>query len=125
MFLIVAIIGIVISIYAMFVDFKFDKNEEYKAVCDINDRVSCSKAFQSKYGSVLGVKNSVLGLLFYVFVAVLYFLDLTMLMKIFSGLAVLGSIVLAYLLYAKVKSWCVVCTGIYVVNVLLFIFSIV
>ncbi len=42
-----AVVGILLSAYALYVDRKIDRKADYKAVCDINDRVSCSRAFKS------------------------------------------------------------------------------
>jgi vitamin-K-epoxide reductase (warfarin-sensitive) len=119
---IIIVIGFLLSVYAYSVECKKNKNNKYKAICDINDRMSCSKAFLSPYGKIFGVKNSLFGIVFYVILFGLSFYSLTYVFYL-SVLAVLGSIYLAYLLYFKIKSVCLVCTSIYLVNILLLIFS--
>ena len=120
---ILAVIGFLLSLYAFYVEKKFEANNKYHAACDINDRVSCTKAFKSKYGHTFGISNSIFGMIFYVIVFVLLFMNFTNIVFYLSTLSLLGSIYLAYILYFKVKSFCLVCNAIYIVNILLFVFS--
>ena len=121
--LILAVIGLLLSIYSYYVEYCHEHDNNYKAVCDISDTVSCSKAFSSPYGKILGVSNAILGLLFYIVVIFLVMLKQDVLVFLVALAGVLSSVYLAYLLYFKVKSYCVVCTSIYVVNILLLVFS--
>lgn len=41
--------GIIISLYAVFVELKKEVDKEYTALCDINDIFACSKVFTSKW----------------------------------------------------------------------------
>ena len=41
-------VGICLSIYALHVEISKMKDKEYKALCDINEHMSCSKVFSSK-----------------------------------------------------------------------------
>jgi vitamin-K-epoxide reductase (warfarin-sensitive) len=127
---ITSIIGLLLSIYAYYVEIKTKQNSKYKAVCDITEGASCGKVVTSEYGKIVdGISNSVGGIGFYILVLRLTFYNLpvliTSLQAIFylSVLSVLGSIYLAYLQYFKIKSLCVVCTAIYIVNILLVVFS--
>ena len=43
------LVGLVLSGYALFVEHQKEKDETYTAMCDINEHVSCSKVFTSKY----------------------------------------------------------------------------
>tara|TARA_Y100000310_G_scaffold344866_1_gene460114 strand:+ start:6995 stop:7390 length:396 start_codon:yes stop_codon:yes gene_type:complete len=118
-----AVIGFILSAYALYLERQKAKNSEFKAVCDISDNMSCTKAFSSSYGKNLGLSNSIYGLIFY---TIIYFLDIFSLNNFTFYLAiisVIGSIYLAYILYTKVKSYCLICNGIYLVNILLLIFS--
>ena len=125
-----AVVGLLLSIYAYYVEIKTKQNVNYKAVCDITDGASCGKVVTSKYGKIVdGISNSVGGILFYISVLVLTLYNLpvfmTSLQAIFylSVLSILGSLYLAYIQYFKIKSLCVVCTAIYIVNILLVVFS--
>lgn len=118
-----SIIGFILSLYAYFVEQKLHTQATYQPACDINDKVSCSKAFQSPYRKFLNVSNSIWGMLFYTILIIAAFLDQT---KLVFGLTVLSGIVtayLAYILYVKIRSACAVCTSIYIVNIILLILA--
>ncbi|MBI1969927.1 hypothetical protein HYS48_04500 [Candidatus Woesearchaeota archaeon] len=93
-----------------------------KPWCDISPNISCTKAFRHEKGKHFGVPNTVWGMIFYavLFAFSFYSMKIVFWMALFS---VLGSIYLAYELYFKVKSFCVVCTTIYLINVLLLAFA--
>ncbi len=118
---IVSIIGLLLSLYSCYVEIK-SKNKNYKAVCDINNKISCTKAFNSHYGKTFGISNSFYGMIFYIIVFLLSFYSMTYVFYL-SLIAVLGSIYLAYILYFKVRSFCLICNSIYLVNILLLVFS--
>ena len=120
---ILGLIGFLLSIYTFYIERKKEKNVNYKAKCDISDRVSCTKAFESKWGKTFGVSNSIYGIIFYTLVFILAFFNLDKLVFYLSLISFLISIYLIYILYLKVKSFCIVCNLIYVVNILLLIFS--
>ena len=65
--------------------------------------------------------NSVIGLLFYAAMFVLAFFGYTDLVYFMAIGSLFVSAGLAYILYAKVKSLCLICTTIYVINIALFI----
>ena len=44
----VCLVGIALSVYALHVELSKAHNKEYKALCDINEHMSCSKVFTSK-----------------------------------------------------------------------------
>ena len=118
----IALVGATLSTYTLYIEHQFKKNKNYKAVCDISNRVSCSRTFHSRYGKTLNISNGWWGLLFYLAVIGLVFLgrmDLVFYAALFS---VLFSLRLAYILYFKMKNFCLVCSGIYVVNISLLIF---
>ena len=120
--IILSLIGLVLSAYAYSIERKLKKQEDYKAICDIHEKMSCSKAFSSKYGSLLGISNSLKGIFFYTILIILSFVSPKAVFYL-SILSVLGTVYLAYVLYFKLKNFCVVCTLIYLVNILLLIFS--
>jgi len=120
---ILAVLGFVISLYALRVKFRIDNDKDYKPLCDISKKISCTKSFGSTYGSLAGLPNPVSGLVFY---AVILFLasygNITLIFYL-SIVAVLVTLYLAYASYFILRSYCVVCTSIYVINILLLYFS--
>ncbi len=122
---ILAVIGLLLSLYAFYVEKRFKANSKYHAACDINNKISCTKAFKSKYGHTFGISNSIFGIFFYAIIFVLLFMNLTNIVFYLSTISLLGSLYLAYVLYFKVRSFCIVCNSIYVVNILLFVVSLI
>ena len=117
---ILAIVGFLLSIYTLYVEYMCSDG---KAACDINDKFSCTKTITSKYGRTFGVPNSVGGIVFYVLVFILALMGFITYVKYLSVIAVLGSVYLAYISQFKLKTWCPVCILIYIVNILLLVFS--
>ncbi len=72
---------------------------------------------------MFGVPNSLLGLGFYLFVLVMSFTVYKAYIVYFAAFSLLFSVYLAYLSYVKMKNYCLVCNGVYVINVLLLVFS--
>ncbi len=117
-----AIAGFVLSLYTLYIEYQLKKNTSYKAVCDINDRMSCTRTFSSGYGKMFGISNAYPGFLFYlVVIGLTYYAQFDFLLYV-TVFGVLFSAYLAYLLYFKLKHFCLVCNGIYLVNILLLIF---
>ena len=119
--LIISLIGFFLSVYAYSVE-KRSKSRGYKAACDINSKISCTKNFNSKYGRLFGISNSLIGMIFYCFVIVLMYIKPEAILYL-ASLSVFGSLYLAYLQFFKVRSFCIVCISVYLVNILLLIFS--
>lgn len=44
----VSALGVIISIYAFHVESRAEQDSNYEAMCDISERVSCTKVFSSK-----------------------------------------------------------------------------
>jgi len=122
--IILAIIGIVLSIYALYVERKAKADMKYKAICDLSDRMSCSAAFRSDYGKIFfGIPNSAIGIAAYLVLLILALANLNQYIFYLSIIAVLATIYLAYALFIKLKNICLVCIGIYIINVLFLILS--
>lgn len=120
---ILATLGFLISIYSLYVKIKKENNKNYKPICDINKNISCTKAFLSNEGSLIGLPNPLFGIFFYIIIFVLEYLNIHKAIFYFSLLAFLGSLSLAYVSYVKQKNFCIVCTSIYIINALLWFFS--
>ncbi len=120
---ILSILGFVVSLYAYIVERKYEKDKKYKAVCDISDNMSCKKAFTSEYGKIFGISNSFIGMLFYVGLFVLTLYNFSNIIFYMSWLSFAMSVYLAYISFIKMKNFCLVCTSIYIINILLLFFS--
>lgn len=137
----VCVVGIALSGYALHVELSHARNKEYKALCDINEHMSCSKVFSSKYGtgfglvepvlgkkSLLNVPNSIFGIAFYSSIMLLGVSSgkfAAWLMFLFSLLSCAGSIYLGYILFYILHDTCVVCISMYVVNAFLLIINLI
>lgn len=119
-----SVVGLTLAIYAVFVENKTKKDNTYHPVCEINDKTSCKTAFNSEYGKILGISNAIFGIIFYVTFIILTFTQFTNILLLMSIAAVLGSAYLAYALYFKLRNFCIVCTGTYIVNLVLLYFVI-
>lgn len=120
---ILSLIGLCISVYAYFTEKKLQENPNYHPACDISDRISCSKPMQSQYGKLFFVSNSFAGMIFYIAMAIAALMNAKILVIVGAAAAFCMTLYLAYLLYFKIKSFCVVCTSLYLVNILLLILS--
>ena len=119
---ILSVIGFAISLYAYLLEQKVRADSSYKAVCDLSDTFSCTKPILSEYGELIGFSNSLVGMAFYILIAVLAFFDRTTLLFYLSGTSLLASAFLAYILYFKIKSVCLICNSIYIINIFIFMF---
>lgn len=113
---IIAAIGLCISVYGFFVEYKLNENPTYKPICDLSDRVSCSKTFLSPYGKLLKVSNTLLGVLFYSCMMLFAWLEYTTLIWYGALAAAVASVIFAYILFFKVRTVCLLCISIYLVN---------
>lgn len=116
---IIATIGLCISLYGFFVEYKLGQDPTYKPVCDLSDHVSCSKTFLSPYGKILKTSNTIVGLLFYSCMMLLAWLGYINLLWYGAVLAAFASVVFAYILFFRVQTICLVCISIYLVNIAL------
>lgn len=119
--IVLSLIGILLSYYAYVVEQKTLANPSYKPMCDISDRISCSRPITTGYSRMFGVSNSLIGMLFYVTLLVLAFLQQSTLISIALVLSLLATMFFAYILYVKIRSLCLVCTASYAVNIALFV----
>lgn len=119
----VAALGFVISLYAFWLEQKVKREPDYKAACDISQRMSCTASIKSPYARIFYFSNSAIGMAYYAFVALLAWLSLPQPLLIATMAGVAGSIALAYVLYGKIKTVCLVCTSLYLINIVLLILA--
>ncbi|KAJ8312459.1 hypothetical protein KUTeg_009832 [Tegillarca granosa] len=133
-------LGLILSLYAYYVEVVAEHNKSYKAMCDFSAKISCSKVFTSQYGrgfgllqyivgkdSVLNQPNSVFGIMFYIIqivCAFIFTIDAAKIQVTTCIMANCGSVYLAYILYFVLEDFCVVCVSTYVVNALLLFYAI-
>ena len=119
--ILLSFIGFCISLYAYFVDQNIQKDPTYKPVCDISDAVSCSKPIRSPYGKLLGFSNSYLGLVYYPILAILAVVGNNTSLLVLATGSLVFSLYLAYILFTKIKSFCLICLSIYAINISIFL----
>lgn len=112
----VATIGFFISLYTYIVEKRVASIEEYKAACDISDYISCTRPMLSRYSHIFYFSNALIGMAYYITVTILAFFQLYTLLGILSLTASIITIFLAYLLYFKIQSLCILCTSVYIIN---------
>lgn len=122
--IICSLVGFFISLYAYYVESNIKKDASYKPACDINDRISCTKPLTSEYSNIFFVSNTLAGMAYYVFIACAAWLQLQAIVLATATLGCMMTFYLAYLLYFKVKSFCLVCSSLYLINILLFVFAV-
>lgn len=108
--------GFAISLYSFVLEQRLKTIPSYKPFCDISDRISCSKPLKSSYAHLFGFSNAALGVIFYALVCALAYLEATTLLFGVLLAGCIASCYLAYLLYVKIGSFCLVCTATYLIN---------
>ncbi len=120
---ILALMGILLSFYALYIEKKLEKNKNYKPVCDLSDKFSCSKNFTSRDAKIFFIPNSLLGILFYLIIMILAIFNLNSYIFYIAIPAFLFNIYLAYASYIKLKNFCLICTLTYLIVILILILS--
>lgn len=119
--LLLVMIGLGGSVYAYFLEKQLETNPAYKPACDISDRFSCVKPIKSKYAKLFGLSNGIVGIMFYALLAVSLFIGCAKCFTLLATAGLIACVWFAYILYVKIKTVCLVCTMLYVVNFLLFL----
>lgn len=120
---ILVIFGFVLSFYSSYVVRRVKRDTKYKALCDLNNKVSCSKVFNSSYGTHFSISNSYWGVIFYIFIFALLILGYLDILFFSAMVSVFFSLYLGYLMYSKIGKFCFVCSLIYLINISLAIIS--
>eukprot|EP01129_Flabellula_baltica_P008027 TRINITY_DN3160_c0_g1_i1.p1 TRINITY_DN3160_c0_g1~~TRINITY_DN3160_c0_g1_i1.p1 ORF type:complete len:159 (+),score=14.80 TRINITY_DN3160_c0_g1_i1:1-477(+) len=136
------LLGILVCLYAIYVEHKASTEYGFTALCDFDTSMSCSKVLTSKYarmtalffdlpeGHILNVPNTYFGVVFYV-ALVLYPVGIfkrvparKVLLLVASIASVCSSTYLGYILYYVLEDFCIVCVSTYVINALVLVFSV-
>ncbi|GJQ80950.1 hypothetical protein Trydic_g4767 [Trypoxylus dichotomus] len=129
-------LGLALSIYSYVVEQAAEHDTNYKAMCDINEYISCTNVYRSEYGTGFGIistllgkesllnkPNSLFGIIFYSLLIIFAQIDskpFAILTLFFSIVSIWVGIYLAYLLLFVIRSLCVVCAATYLVNIINF-----
>ncbi|XP_048413227.1 vitamin K epoxide reductase complex subunit 1-like protein 1 [Stegostoma tigrinum] len=135
----VCLLGMLLSVYAYHVESARATQPGYVAMCDLSERMSCTKVFGSRWGrgfglvgiifgkdSALNQPNSIYGLIFYILQMLLGMTVSAMAALILmttSIVSVVGALYLSYILYFVLKDFCIICITTYLLNVTLFIIN--
>lgn len=132
--LLVLTIGFIGSIELSYIHFKVsDSAGDYKSFCNINDTINCDTVAVSPWATLFGVPIAILGMLSYLFAMCLAGLRLTswrarlphagIYLWWMAALSVLYSCYLAWICYAEIGAWCLMCMVLYLVNIFYVIFA--
>lgn len=121
-FILVCVIGFLLSIYMGFVYMQLKQNKFYVPLCDLSNRISCSSVLKDSYAKLLYIPNFVLGLGFYLMCILLYVYEYYVLLFVLTLISLAISLVLGYRLYV-LRKVCVVCVFTYCINIVLFLLS--
>lgn len=86
--LVTALIGFCISLYIYLLEKKVKANPQYKPLCDLSDKISCTKPMKSAYASIFYFSNAIVALIFYSSVALLALIDAKTMLIFFRELLV-------------------------------------
>ena len=118
-----ALLGVLVSLYALRVMHQKKKKKQYKALCDVNKTVACSDVLTSGVGHIFGAPNALLGLFFYFTIFVLAYLGHHFMILYLSFVAVIISIGLFFLMAFKLKKYCILCSIAYIINLVMLVVS--
>jgi len=119
-------IGLVLSGYALYVEWRIHLDPDYVALCDIGPSARCSRVLTSESSRLLWVPNALIGFLFYLCAIASTFPILPNLpyrkhLVFAAATASLGvCFYLGYIMYLM-RDFCLLCASTYVVNFLLWI----
>ena len=129
-FLIVcALSGFLISLYFLLVYYNIMRaNQPFiPPICRMDEQ-TCEYVIHTSYARLLGIPNSVFGIIFYTIICIAVLIDGMRTNVFINKVIILGSIgtvaasiYLAYVLIVKVKVRCVLCFTIHILNVIILI----
>ncbi|XP_017274069.1 vitamin K epoxide reductase complex subunit 1 [Kryptolebias marmoratus] len=130
--LILCLLGLVLSVYALHVELSRERDPAYRAMCDLGESVSCSKVFTSRWGrgfglvqffvaqdSPLNQPNSLLGIVFYTLqmgLGLTLYKKAALALVLSSWVSIAGSLYLASILAFVLEDFCMVCVSTYIIN---------
>ncbi|MCB9359596.1 vitamin K epoxide reductase family protein [Candidatus Woesearchaeota archaeon] len=119
MLIILASIGIIFSVYILYVQYRLKKNKKYKAVCDLSNRFSCTGVISTNYSYIFGLPNALWGLMYYITIIIL---NDPLLVFSITLPAVLLSAYLLMVTMLRIKRYCLVCNASHLLNLIILIY---
>ncbi len=113
--LLVALLGLPVATYAFFLEWKLDRDPDYKPVCDLADIISCKRNFGNKQVPILGIPSSWIMFVYLIPMIILAYLNQP---QLAFGLAIFGAVGSVYKEYRIVKystTFCPVCNAFFAV----------
>lgn len=113
---ILALIGIMVCVYLIHIEQQLTHNPQYKPLCNISDKISCTQPIQSPYRAIFGISNAKAGIVYYALILICILGGFTAVLK---GLVIAGlgaSLYCAYILFFKIRVLCILCVLIYIIN---------
>lgn len=104
----------------------------FVSFCSWSDTFNCDVVAQSRWSELFGIPIASLGLLYYIFIALLSALasrktdDLRFVAPLIftlAGVSLLYSIFLAYISSAVIRTICILCSGLHLINAAMFVVS--
>lgn len=121
--IVLSVVGLCISFYGFSIEQRLKKNPDYKPMCDISDRASCTKPIKSAMGKLFGISNTIVGIFFYFVMALFAWIRWYQLVFMGAIGACLISLYLAYILFFRIKTFCLICIVTYAINGALLVVS--
>lgn len=128
-----ALLGLAASITSSYVHYRLLTDPGYNSFCDVNAQVSCTQAYLSRYGSLMGVPVALGGVIFFAIAAVLAGVAGSARSSARDNAAgyifVMSTVGLAFVLYLAWASYfvlglfCILCAITYVSVIAMFIIS--
>jgi uncharacterized membrane protein/protein-disulfide isomerase len=127
-----ALVGLGFAAASTWVHYQILRDPLYSSICDVSATFSCTEAYTSRYGSVAGVPVALIGVLYFSFVLGLIALcrrspasrqNLAGYLFAVSTLGLAGVLYLAYASFFVLKAVCLLCVGVYVAVIALFLIS--
>ncbi len=129
---VLALAGLGVSLYLTNFHFKILSDANYESFCSINATFDCDKVNSSPWAKLWGIPLGLYGAGFYSVILALSAFTFSRKDKhagapqlIFglSFLAVVLSLGLAYISAVEIGAWCILCVSLYIINILLLVFS--
>ncbi len=120
---VLSLMGFLVCVYSLFIERNIKLDQDYKAVCDLSDKVSCTKTFLSPWGKLLGASNIYIGTVFYAAMLLFGLLDYVYVTFLGALGSCIASLFLVYILFTKIKTFCLICITIYVINIALLVLA--
>ena len=119
-----ALIGLVAAVSSTYIHLQLVADPTYSSFCDVNQTVSCTQLYQSRYGSVLGIPVALGGVFWFGVVLLLVFADLRgpvgsreNIASYFLVWTTVGLSVAMYMAYASIfvlGAFCILCGVVYI-----------